>query len=59
MPLNPMCCENAQTQIVKRLIPLLHQYVHEKKHNKDTIELIKALISINIEFKVLLDIYLD
>ncbi len=54
-----MCCENAQTQIVKRLIPLLHQYVHEKKHNKDTIELIKALISINIEFKVLLDIYLD
>lgn len=58
MPLNPICCENAKKQIVKQMIPLLYPYLQEKKHNKDTIELLKGLISIDNEFKVLLDIYL-
>ena len=58
MPLNPICCENAKKEIVKKMIPLLYPYLQDKKHNKDTIELLKGLISIDHEFKVLLDIYL-
>ena len=53
-----MCCENAKKQVVKQMIPLLYPYLQEKKHNKDTIDLLKGLISIDNEFKVLLDIYL-
>lgn len=57
MPLNPICCDNAEKEIVNRLAKLLKPYIQQRKNNRETVELIKNLVAVSIHFSNLIDVY--
>ncbi len=63
MPMDALCCErateNTRKEIVNKLLPLLKPYLRDKKNSKETIDLIKGLVSITPEFSPLLDMYVE
>lgn len=52
------CCENARKQLIVSIIPILKPYLQKQENDKDLIDLLKALITVNKEFGGLLDIFI-
>ena len=57
--MDAICCKNAEENTVKAIIPALKKYLQEHKSSKQTIELLKVLLNVSIEFRELLDIFLE
>ncbi len=57
--MDAICCKNTEENTVKAILPALKKYLQEQKSSKQTIELIKVLLTVSIEFRELLDIFLE